>query len=181
MADLSNFQSLLQLSVALNVTFTIVLSIFGNSVSREKLIIQNLLNQAKEVRDQTVQSGEQLSDLHRESLDIWQKCYRLKRSIEQTIDRVDRLAFDRFRPIALLGACVCFVFLVVASFPSTQRLSDMVADAIKIIAIASLLPFLGFVLWSAYFSAKQSKEAREERVKLDEELTNLLNKLNPGT
>jgi hypothetical protein len=178
MAELSNFQSLLQLSVALNITFTIVISIFGNSVSREKLIIQNLLSQARDARARATAEG--LSeDLKVQSMNIWTECLKLNKQIEGSIDRVDYLAFERFRPIAIVGAVTCFALLVITSYlPTISLFGNLWSWVIQVLAVASLLPFLCFVVWSAHYASAKSHEARSKRIQLDDELNTLVDKLN---
>jgi LPS O-antigen subunit length determinant protein (WzzB/FepE family) len=115
--SLSNLQSLAQLSVAINITFTALLSVLGNSFSRERLRVQRLLETAGYVRDQYVSRDQDSNDLRK----VIDKLITLNRNVDRSAQDIERKAFDLLRPCALISAFLSFCILIYTTLSQAKK------------------------------------------------------------
>lgn len=161
-ASLSNFQSLPQLAVAINITFTALLSVLGNSFAREQLRALRLLETGKYIRDKYVDDQREMSELRR----LIDQIMALNRRAESYSQEIERVAFDRLRPLALVCAFISFCTLIYSTVFSGSQANIVVLT----LSIACFLPLAVFLVWALLKARSSSRALRNERQQLDDRM-----------
>lgn len=138
----SSFQSLFQLSVALNIGFSGLLTIFGNTSEREKLQIDRLVTTARSYRDECISHGSNEED--------GRTCYidalNLQSQFHSTHDSWTLASSLALRTVCLVCAVISFLLLTWSSYFSDESIHWTFA----FISWSLLLPIIWYIASSAW-------------------------------
>jgi hypothetical protein len=166
MLENQSFQSVLQLAVALNVGFAALATLYGNTISKERLKITSLFETAKTYRDLAIEKKQ----YDEEARQTFANVVRLRNEISDTVVEVDNFIF-RFARIAAIGcALLSFILLGYSTIYATTAANNWIISGSLIVN----LPFVSFVIYSAIHSMRVAEPLRKRRELLDKALSNKL-------
>lgn len=167
MADVSNFQSLAQLAVALNIGFTAVAAFAGTAVEKEKDRIELLFETAKDVADfLKSEDGRYPSDFY----DSLKGILDLRQEANSAEQKFQWYFSDLAKWIGLGAAVVSFVLLCVTSFEITNFFGFEFSEYVGTATVALNAPILFAVGWAAWSTGESVKPLRAKRIGLDNKL-----------
>jgi hypothetical protein len=154
----SSLQSVFQLAVALNLTFAVLLSLFSESLKREKRILSSLIDGIKSYhpsKESVLYSVKLLNDSELLSNDI-----------DLASTKLDDVFSNFFRPIFIIVSVVSFCFLMASSIVPTSiaGLGSLVWAAF------CMMPFAFFAAITLYISFHISRRVTRLSQLVDETL-----------
>lgn len=162
MLENQSFQSVLQLAVALNVGFAALATLYGNTISKERLKITSLLETAKTYRDLAIEQEK----YDAEARQTFAAVVRLRNEISDTVVEVDNFVFRFARIAAILCALLSFLLLGYSTIYATTAANNWIIYGSLIVN----LPFVSFVIYSAVHSMRVAEPLRKRRETLDKTL-----------
>jgi hypothetical protein len=168
----SAFQSLFQLSVALNVGFIALIAFFGNTFEREKRQIEQLTSSSKFVVDEferrNISSEIQIKD--------YTKALNLQFELVHEEGNADFIAYVVLRVVAIICAVLALIFLSISSFNSGNEIGYFS----RFSSVALLVPVLTFALYSTYHSISAALRYGRKRKEIETSVRKSLLSLTPS-
>ncbi|MEL7180174.1 MAG: hypothetical protein AAFN63_10110 [Pseudomonadota bacterium] len=162
MLENQSFQSVLQLAVALNIGFAALATLYGNTISKERIKISSLLETAKTYRDLAIEKEKYDAS----GRSAFSEVVKLRNEISNTVIEVDNFIFRWARFAAIACALISFALLGYSTLNATGEASNWVIFGSLVVN----LPFIGFVVYSAIHSMKVAEPLRGRRELLDKTL-----------
>jgi hypothetical protein len=129
-ATFGAFQSLLQLSVGINLTFAVIVTLFDTSIAREQRVARSLLIGLRSLPDID----------ERKRHELLEKADLALVKIDATAQFLERIMLSAVRPLCLVCSLIAFSILLLASY----RNSDSISFIFQIACLSTFLPFLFF-------------------------------------
>jgi hypothetical protein len=158
----SNFQSVLQLAVALYVGFSALLTFIGTSLEKERKLIERAVHNATRYREASVSVRKDQI----ESRSTLSETYKLMSDFEIKVSSSIFLNSDIMRILSLVLALIAAALLILSSFFPTWTLTNWQGLAICLI----LLPIFVSIVYNAWFSFRVSKDFGKRRSDLHKKI-----------
>ncbi len=156
------FQSMFQLSVALNLGFLAYVTIFGNDLQKEKENTDRLRQIAIKYKRTIKQSG--IDDP--EAQDLIRKVEDLRRDISGSLKWMSFITHKIFKPLVLVISVLSLCFLAISTFYGDSDSGHIFALS----SIAFFIPLLVYLAVLAFFSITIASGYSKRRQELDEKL-----------
>lgn len=138
----ASLQSVFQLSVAVNLTFAVLLALFSTALQREKDIVTSLKNGLLMRRNREQSRSELIDQYLKKSEDLDYK-------VENRSRRLADVFYYYFQPAFLVMAILSLVFLFVSSLKS-PALVDVITFIFAFLCMAPFVVFALLALWMSY-------------------------------
>ncbi|WP_333821663.1 hypothetical protein [Pinisolibacter sp.] len=169
---MTNLQSIFQLSVALNLGFLGFISLSGDALKREELLINDLSLLMEQSRNYIISDDVFLHRYNELKLEI----ERLQTDRISASQRIEAATYGWMRYVVLATAVASILLLFYSSLSSGDA-----GDWMGVVSILLFMPFVFMLGRISWLTKREAGVIRPQRDELDRRVTSLLEDCSPRT